>query len=109
MVDSTEPVKTLFDREPCGTRQAVEVQRVQGPADDFDQPAIREGLNIKCGGPVYRYVWGNDENAAGRFRMQFKNRLCRIAVQKRSTVLVVFLDNGELLNTSLNAIRKAKR
>ena len=53
---------------------------------------------------LYKYVWGNLP-----CRLQWKGRTCRVLVWgKKNTVMVEFVDNGELLNTSRNALRKAK-
>ena len=59
----------------------------------------------------YVYKWGNTKDVVGRFRLQFKNRICRILVYSKrfNSVLIQFVDNGELLNTSLNAIRKLRK
>lgn len=57
---------------------------------------------------LYIYRWGNDKDPVGRFRQQFKGRVCKIMVRgKRNSRLVEFIDNGDLLNCSANALRKA--
>lgn len=57
---------------------------------------------------LYVYSWGNTRNAAGQFRQQFKGRLCEILIRGTLNArLVRFIDTGELLNCSGNALRKA--
>jgi len=59
---------------------------------------------------VYRYAWGNDKDAVGRFRLQFKGRRCRVIARgKMNSCAVKFLDTGEILNTSRNALRKVAK
>jgi len=54
-------------------------------------------------GRVYIYSWGNNER-----RAELKGRLCVIeATGAMNTVLVRFLDTGERVTTSLNALRLA--
>lgn len=59
--------------------------------------------------PLYIYCWGNNKNAVGRHRLQYKGRKCRVLVWgKMNQSLIEFIDTGELVNTSRNALRKAK-
>lgn len=57
---------------------------------------------------LYHYVWGNDKTAVGRWRLKhFKGRKCRIIARGGlNSVGVKFIDTGELLNCSRNALRK---
>ena len=58
---------------------------------------------------LYYYAWGNDKNEVGRFRLRFKGRTCRVLVRsKRNNALIEFVDNGERLNCSRNALRKRR-
>lgn len=59
---------------------------------------------------LYIYHWGNTKDAVGKWRMRFKGRTCRILARNQAfnTVLIEFLDDGKMLNTSLNAIRLVK-
>lgn len=68
----------------------------------------KSGLKIPDG-PDYEYILGDDTNSAGRFHSMFKGRRCRIIRQsgrQLNLVLVSFTDNGEMLTTGLNALRK---
>lgn len=57
---------------------------------------------------IYKYVWGNNKTPLGRHRLQWKGRTCRVLVRgKMNSCLVEFTDNGEQLNCSRNALRKA--
>lgn len=57
---------------------------------------------------LYEYRWGNNKDARGRYRLQFKGRKCRVLVRgKMNSCCVEFIDTGEQLNTSRNALRKA--
>lgn len=57
---------------------------------------------------LYKYAWGNDSDVVGRVRKKnFKGRKCRVLVRgKLNSCLVRFIDNGEQLNCSRNALRK---
>jgi len=56
---------------------------------------------------LYKYRWGNNRDETGRHRLQFKGRKCTITARgKKNSVCLRFIDNGELLNTSGNALRK---
>lgn len=58
---------------------------------------------------LYYYAWGNEKTYAGRFRMQFKGRKCKVLHRgKMNSCLIQFVDNDELLNCSRNAIRKVR-
>jgi len=58
---------------------------------------------------LYEYRWGNHKTAAGKFRLQFKGRTCKILARgKLNSRLVQFVDNGELLNCSGNALMRRK-
>ena len=51
---------------------------------------------------LYIYCWGNNP-----VRATFKGRRCRVVVRgKMNSCLIEFLDTGEQLNTSRNALRK---
>ena len=57
---------------------------------------------------LYVYRWGNDKNAVGRHRLQFKGRKCKVLVRgKMNSCLIKFVDNGEKIVTSRNALKKA--
>lgn len=58
---------------------------------------------------LYRYVWGNENDAVGRFRREhYKNRLCRlIAKGKMNSCLVEFTGSKKRICCSCNALRKA--
>ena len=66
---------------------------------------------FKMTNQLYYYAWGNDRDAVGRFRKKrFKGRQCRVIVKgNMNSCLVEFVDNGEQLNCSRNALRKVKR
>lgn len=54
---------------------------------------------------IYYYAWGNNEK-----RALLKGRRCvLIARGSMNSVLIEFLDNGERVCTSGNALRKVKR
>ena len=56
---------------------------------------------------IYIYFRGSDRDVVSRYRKQFKGRKCRLlATGGKNSVTVRFLDNGEQLCTSLNALRK---
>ena len=58
---------------------------------------------------LYIYYWGNNKTPEGRLRLKFKGRKCRVLVRdKRNTVKVEFVDNGEQITCSRWALRKAK-
>ena len=59
---------------------------------------------------TYIYRWGNKKTPEGRKRLKFKGRKCKVIYfsPQMETVLIEFLDNGEQLNCSRNAIRIAK-
>jgi hypothetical protein len=58
---------------------------------------------------IYEYRWGNNKDAVGRNRLQFKGRKCRLLKKAGlNSCFVQFIDTGENLNCSCNAIRKAK-
>lgn len=58
---------------------------------------------------LYKYVWGNKKTPEGRMRLRFKGRVCKILIRsKMNNALVEFIDNGERLNCSRNALRKVK-
>ena len=48
----------------------------------------------------YRYAWKNNE-----LRKTLHNRMCRVLVWGKMSVLLEFLDNGEKVVSSRNAIR----
>ena len=57
---------------------------------------------------LYKYVWGNNKNVLGRWRLRFKGRKCKILARgSMNSRYIVFLDTGETLNCSGNALRKA--
>ena len=57
---------------------------------------------------VYEYRWGNDKDAIGRFRLQFKRRKCVVIARgSMNSCAIKFLDNGEILTCSRNALKKA--
>lgn len=56
----------------------------------------------------YVYHWGNDKTKIGRHRLQFKGRKCRVLARgKLNNCCIMFLDNGESIICSRNALRKA--
>ncbi len=56
---------------------------------------------------LYRYSWGNDKNAIGRVRLRWKGRKCRVLHRgKMNSCLLEFIDDGEQLCCSRNALRK---
>lgn len=58
---------------------------------------------------LYIYRWGNDKTPLGRFRKQWKGRECRVLVRgERNSCCIKFIDTGELLNISRNALGKVK-
>ena len=58
---------------------------------------------------LYKYVWGNNKTYEGRLRLRFKGRVCKVLIRsKMNSALVEFIDNGEQLNCSRNALRKSK-
>ncbi len=57
---------------------------------------------------LYIYCWGNQKDSVGRFRMELKGRKCRILTRgKLNSCEIEFVDNGERLCCSRNALRKA--
>lgn len=59
---------------------------------------------------IYIYRFGNTATPLGRSRMQWKGRQCRVLVRgAMNSCLVEFIDNGELLNCSRNALRKGAK
>lgn len=57
----------------------------------------------------YVFRWGSNANAVSRYRLRWKNRTCRVLVRgKMNTCMVRFLDDGELLVTSRNALERVK-
>ncbi|MFB0523948.1 MAG: hypothetical protein ACETVZ_00280 [Phycisphaerae bacterium] len=55
----------------------------------------------------YRYYWGNGKDAVGRYRLKFKGRICRVLCRlKLNSCVIEFIDNGEKLCISRNALRK---
>ena len=53
---------------------------------------------------LHRYVWGNNPK-----RAKLKGRICRkMCAGSMNSVLIEFMDNGELVNTSIRALRKIK-
>ena len=58
---------------------------------------------------IYIYRCGNEKTPLGRSRMQWKGKKCRVlAWGGMNSCLVEFIDNGELLNCSRNALRKGQ-
>jgi len=58
---------------------------------------------------IYTYAFGSDANAVSRHRLRWKGRPCRVVARGGlNTVMVEFLDNGERLTCSRNAIRRKK-
>ena len=56
---------------------------------------------------LYIYRCGNSKDAVGRFRLQFKGRKCRLLARgTMNNRLVEFIDTGEHLNCSGNALKK---
>lgn len=57
---------------------------------------------------LYCYVWGNSKTVIGRFRLKnFKGRVCKLlAHSSMNSRLIEFIDNGERLCCSGNALRK---
>ena len=52
----------------------------------------------------YRYAWANNEA-----RVRLKDRLCEIVQRlKMNSVIVRFIDNGEIQVISRNAIRRVR-
>ena len=50
----------------------------------------------------YTYTWGNNEK-----RRAMKGRICKIVTSgKKNTVLIEFIDNGELASVSRRALRR---
>lgn len=59
---------------------------------------------------LYFYRYGNNADPVGRFRLQFKGRVCRVLFRgKMNSCLIKFTDNNEQLCCSRNALRKAVR
>lgn len=57
----------------------------------------------------YIYRFGSMTDAVSRYRLRWKGRRCRLlACGKLNSCLLEFLDTGERLCTSRNAIRKAE-
>ncbi len=55
----------------------------------------------------YIYHFGNNKTKLGRHRLQWKGRKCRVvAWGGMNSCAVEFIDNGEQLNCSRNALRK---
>lgn len=58
-------------------------------------------------GQIYIYRFGNNKNELGRKRLRWKGRRCRVLVSGgMNSCLVEFIDNGEQINCSWNALRK---
>jgi len=56
---------------------------------------------------LYVYRCGNNKNAVGKYRLQFKGRKCVVFARgKLNSCAVKFCDTGEILNCSRNALRK---
>jgi hypothetical protein len=56
---------------------------------------------------LYKYAWGNEKTEVGRFRLQFKGRVCRVLYRgNMNSCLVRFVDDGLQLCCSRNALRK---
>lgn len=56
---------------------------------------------------LYKYVWGNNKNTVGRIRLAYKGRTCRLlACASMNSRFIEFIDNGEQLCCSGNALRK---
>jgi len=55
--------------------------------------------------PVYIYRWGNN-----KVRSRFKGRRCQVVARlAMGSALMKFVDNGELLVSSRQALRRAVR
>lgn len=56
---------------------------------------------------TYIYKWGNKKTLSGRKNLKFKGRKCKVIDfnPQTNSVLIEFLDNGERLNCSRNAIK----
>ncbi len=53
---------------------------------------------------LYEYRWGNNP-----IRAKFKGRTCRVLARgKRNTCMLEFVDTGEQLITSRNALKKVE-
>jgi len=53
---------------------------------------------------LYRYCWGNNAK-----RAKLKGRICRVLKSGRlNTAMLEFIDNGERVTSSKNAIRRVK-
>ena len=58
---------------------------------------------------LYEYRWGNNKDAVGQFRLQWKGRKCKVLLRaKMNSCLVKFIDTGEEVITSRNALRRVK-
>lgn len=58
---------------------------------------------------TYIYRWGSQANAVSRHRLFYKGRKCKVIARgKMNSCAVQFLDNGEILNTSRNALQKSR-
>lgn len=56
---------------------------------------------------LYKYRCGNNKDPVGRHRLRWKGRKCRLlAWAKMNTRFIQFIDDGELLSCSGNALRK---
>ena len=58
---------------------------------------------------LYVYRFGNDKTEAGRFRLQFKGRVCKVLFRgNMNSSLIEFVDDGSRMCCSRNAVRKVK-
>lgn len=58
---------------------------------------------------LYYYAWGNNADAVGRWRLQYKGRECRVIFRgKMNSCLIEFVDNKEKVCCSRNALRKVR-
>lgn len=66
-------------------------------------------MKLKMNEQLYQYRFGNSKTHLGRYRLKFKDKVCRIIARgSMNSRLIEFIDNGERLNCSGNALRKVK-
>jgi hypothetical protein len=58
---------------------------------------------------LYVYFFGSQANEVSRHRLRWKGRVCRLLRRgAMGSVLIEFVDNGERLCCSLNALRRER-
>ena len=72
--------------------------------DKQSELKIQQDANSRDGDNLYIYVWKNNNK-----RIKLKGRMCKIiAIGKKNTVAVQFLDNNQKEAISRRALRKVK-